>query len=114
MMDCYLQKGKCKILHLGRKTTRYQHIEKQDDIKGPEGPGKCQLLYEPEMCLCGKKRANSVPHCIRQSMASRSKIDDSPLLSTDEATTGSLCPALAPHCKGDTDIQDGSCEGSQR
>lgn len=42
----------------------------------------------------GEKRANSVPHCIRQSMASRSKVDDSPLLSTDEATTGALCPAL--------------------
>lgn len=46
------------------------------------------------MCPSGKKRANRVPNCVRQSMASRSKVDDSPPLSTDEATTGALCPVL--------------------
>lgn len=45
-------KGKCKILHLGKNDPRCQDM--LESRKDPGGPGERQVEHEAAVCPCGK------------------------------------------------------------
>ncbi|KAK4832396.1 LOW QUALITY PROTEIN: hypothetical protein QYF61_022251 [Mycteria americana] len=95
-------KGKCKVLYLRRNNLMHQYMLGAD-LK----------LKVSQHCPLVAKKATSILGCIRRSPESRSRVlmivqnlmigpdDRSPLLSTDKATTGVVCPVLG--CKSTRD-----------
>ncbi|PKU32330.1 rna-directed dna polymerase from mobile element jockey-like [Limosa lapponica baueri] len=93
-------KGKCKVLHLGRKNPRHQYRLGVDLLGSTTEEKDLGILVDgrlslSQQCALVAKRANGILSCVERSVASRSReVILPPLLCTGEATIGILHPVL--------------------
>ncbi|GAB0202651.1 mitochondrial enolase superfamily member 1 [Grus japonensis] len=74
-------KGKCKVLHLGRNNPRHQYMLEADRLESSLEERDLRVLVDTKLnmiqqCAFAAKRANGILECIRRSVASRSRGGD--------------------------------------
>ncbi|GAB0190169.1 mitochondrial enolase superfamily member 1 [Grus japonensis] len=87
-------KGKCRVLHLGKNTTGYQYRLGVDLLGNSTVEKNLGVLVDNKLsmsqqCALVAKKANGTLECIKKSVASRSREVILPLL---------LCPDEATYC----------------
>ncbi|GAB0186567.1 mitochondrial enolase superfamily member 1 [Grus japonensis] len=93
-------KGKCRVLHLGRNNPKHQHRLGVDLLGSSTAEKHLGVLVDNKLsmsqqCALVAKKANGTLECIKKSVASRSREVILPLYSpTCETTSGVLCPVL--------------------
>ncbi|GAB0182191.1 mitochondrial enolase superfamily member 1 [Grus japonensis] len=96
-------KGKCKVLHLGRNNPRHKYMLGATQLEGNLAKNSLWVLVETKLnmsqqCALVTKKVNATLDFIRQSIARRSKEVilslSSPLSSPGEATLGVLGPIV--------------------
>jgi len=91
-------KGKCRVLHLGRNNPMHQHRLGSDLLESSSAERNLGVLVDDRLtmsqqCALAAKKANEILESIKKSMASRSREVLLPL-SPSEAPSGVLCPVL--------------------
>ena len=71
-------KGKYRVLHLGKNNSRYQHRLGSDLLESSVGGKDLEILMHSRMtmsqhCALVAKKANSILGCIRNDVVSRSR-----------------------------------------
>jgi len=93
-------KGKCRVLHLGRNNPMHQYRLGADLLESSSAERDLGGLVDDKLtvsqqCALVAKKANWILGCIKRSVASRSRVGSpSLLLCPSEALSGVLCPVL--------------------
>jgi len=92
-------RAKCKDLHLGQGSPRYQHrlghkgIESSPEEEDLGDTGRCQVLDMSQQCALATWKSNHILGCMRRRMASRSTRVILPLYSTWCSASSSGAPS---------------------
>jgi len=91
-------KGKCRVLHLGRNNPLHQYRFGADLLGSSSVERDLVVLVDDKLtmsqqCALVAKKANGILGCIKKSVASRSREVLLPLCPS-EAPSGVLCPVL--------------------
>lgn len=92
-----LNKGKCKVLHLGGITPDIVHSRKVLCQEGSGSSGEQQAGPMSQKCTLSANKANSHLGCIRQYCQQVQGGDHCPLFSTGEAASAVMWPVLGFH-----------------
>jgi len=100
-------KGKCRVLHLGRNNPMHQYRVRADLLESSSVERDLGVLVDDRLtmsqqCALAAKKASGILGCIKRSMASRSREVLLPFYSAlSEAPSGVLRPVLGSHFKKD-------------
>jgi len=91
-------KGKCRVLHLGRNNPMHQYRLGADLLESSSVERDLGVLVDDKLtrsqeCALVAKKAYAILGCIKKSVASRSR-EVLLLLCPSEAPSGELCPVL--------------------
>ncbi|GAB0184842.1 hypothetical protein GRJ2_000949500 [Grus japonensis] len=93
-------KGKCRVLHLGRNNSRHQYRLGVDLLGSSSAEKDLEVLVDKQLsmsqqCALMAKKANGILGCIKNLCGQQVKGSyPAPLLCPGEAMSGILCPVL--------------------
>ncbi|GAB0183030.1 mitochondrial enolase superfamily member 1 [Grus japonensis] len=93
-------KGKCRVLHLGRNNSKHQYRLGVDLLGSSAAEKDLGVLVNNKLsmsqqCALVAKKANGILGCIKKRVVGRLReVILPPLLCPGEATSGVLCPVL--------------------